>query len=136
MGRFPIVLAVVFAASVVIYGAGRLALFGFGHALMQSDLYPTFMTDYQPSGSRSYEEAERAFSDFVAKTFPIGSDESDAIAQITSGGFKITTSGSESVELVWRRHSGPCSEQYSIVVSGDVDGRIAKIDGKLRPICL
>ena len=37
------------------------------------------------SGSRSYEEAKRTFSDFVAKTFPMDSDESDAITQIARG---------------------------------------------------
>jgi hypothetical protein len=131
--RFLIVFAVLFAGAIVICGAG-LALFA--HALTRSGPYPIFMTDYQLSGSRSYEEAERTFSDFVAKTFPIGSDENNAIAQITRDGFQVAASSSKSVELVWKRHAGPCNELYTIVVSGDVDGRIAKTIGQLRPICL
>ncbi|NEV00987.1 hypothetical protein [Bradyrhizobium uaiense] len=132
MKRLLIVLAVVLAGSMIVYGG--LALFA--HAFMQADSYPTFMADYQAKTPHSYEEAKRSFSDFVAKAFPIGSDESDAIAQITNGGFQITTSSSEKVELVWKRHSGPCSEQYSIVIGRDPNGRIAKIAGQLRPICL
>jgi hypothetical protein len=127
-----IVLAVVLAGAIIV--CGGLALFAY--ALMQVDSYPTFMADYQAKTPRSYQQAERSFSDFVSTTFPIGSAERDAIAQITKGGFQITTSTSEKVELVWKRHAGPCSEQYSIVVGRDPDGRIAKIVGQLRPICL
>ena len=47
MSRFLIVLAVVFAGSVIIYGAG-LALFGY--SLTRTDPYPTFMADYQLRG--------------------------------------------------------------------------------------
>jgi hypothetical protein len=136
MRRFLIVvvlvgLAVVFAC----YGAWLALLYGLTHA----DPYPTFMSDYELKRSHSshlYEDAERAFSDFVAKTFPIGSDASDATSQITRGGFQITTSSPESVTLVWKRHAGPCSEWYSIVLSRGVDGRIAEIAGRLNPICL
>lgn len=133
MKRFLIVMGGLFAGSVVICSAGPAF---FAYPLTQSDPYPTFMTDYQVSGPRSYEEAKRTFSDFVAKTFPIGSDENEAIAQITRGGFQVAASNSKSVELVWKRHAGPCNELYAIVVSGDVDGRIAKIIGQLQPICL
>jgi hypothetical protein len=133
MRRFLIVLAAVIAGSVVLCGAG-LALFV--HAMMQADSYPTFMAAYHLNGSRSYDEAKRTFSDFIAKTFPTGSDANDAIAQITKGGgFQVARSSSEIV-LAWKRHSGPCSEQYSIIISEDADGRIAKIVGQLRPICL
>jgi hypothetical protein len=132
MKRLLIVLAVVIAGSVIMYGG--LALFG--RAFMRADAYPTFMADYQASEPRSYEEAKRTFSDFVTRKFPTGSDEHDAIAQITNGGFQITTSTSETVELFWKRHSGPCSEQYSIVIGKDPNGRIAKIVGQLHPICL
>ena len=76
-----------------------------GYALTRSDPYPTFMTDYLLGGSRSYEEAKRPVSNFVVTTFPIGSDAKDAIAQITKGGFEVTTSSSDSVELLWRRHA-------------------------------
>ena len=132
MKRLLIVLAVVIAGSVIVYGG--LALFG--RAFMRADAYPTFMADYQANEPHSYEAANRAFSDFVARRFPIGSDERDAIAQITNGGFQITTSTSETVELFWKRHSGPCSEQYSVVIGKDPIGKIAKIVGQLRPICL
>jgi len=133
MPRFLIVLAVVCISSVVLFSAW---LAFFGYALTRSDPYPIFMTDYQVGGSPSYEEAKRSFSDFVVKTFPIGSDAKYAIAEITKGGFKATRSGSESVEMLWRRHNGPCDELYSIVVSQNVDGTIAKIIGRLHPVCL
>jgi hypothetical protein len=133
MRRFLIVLGAMFAGSVVICGAG-LALFGY--ALTRADPYPTFMTDYQLKGSHSYQEAVRTFSEFVVKTFPIGSDAKDATVQITRGGFQVTTSSSDSVELLWRRHAGPCNELYSIVVNWNADGTIAKITGQLHPICL
>jgi hypothetical protein len=89
-----------------------------------------------PKGSHSYQEAARTFSEFIVKTFPPGSDAKDAIARIISGGFEVTTSSSDSVELRWRRHAGPCSELYSIVVNLTADGTIAKIIGRLHPICL
>jgi hypothetical protein len=76
------------------------------------------------------------FSEFVVTTFPIGSDAKDAISQITKGGFEVTTSSSDSVELLWRRHAGPCNELYSIVVNQTADGTIAKITGRLHPTCL
>jgi hypothetical protein len=132
MRRFLIVLAGVFVGSVALFGAW-LAFLG---SLTRADPYPTFMTDYQLAGSHSYEEAKRSFSDFVIKTFPIGSDAKDAIAQITKGGFLVTRSGSETVELLWKRHNGPCSEWYSIVVGQKGDGKIAEVIGRLNPICL
>jgi Na+(H+)/acetate symporter ActP len=88
MKRMLLVLAIVFAASIFVYGG--LALFG--RAFMRADSYPTFMAEYQAKTPRSLAEAKRNFSDFVAKAFPVGSDESDAIAQITSGGFRIMKS--------------------------------------------
>ena len=57
--------------------------------------------------------------------------------EITGGGFQITMSSSDSVELLWRRrHAGPCNEMYSIVVNQNADGTIAKIAGQLHPFCL
>jgi hypothetical protein len=132
MTRFLIVLGVTFAGLVAICGAGFVY---FAHALMQADPYPTFMTDHQLKSPHSYEEAADRFSEFIAKAFPIGSDAKDAIAQIKRGGFQVSTSSSESVELLWRRHNGPCSEQYSIVVN-QTAGAISKITGRLHPICL
>lgn len=133
MRRFLIVSGVIFAALVVIYSAG-LALFGY--ALTRADPYPTFMMDYLPKGSHSYQEAALKFSEFVVRTFLTGSDAKDAIAQITKGGFEVKTSSSDSVELLWRRHAGHCNELYSIVVNQTADGTIAKITGRLHPICL
>jgi hypothetical protein len=67
MRRLPIVLAVVFAGSVVLLGAWRLAYFPY--ALTRADPYPTFMED-QFRGFHSYEDAKRSFSDFVGQDFP------------------------------------------------------------------
>jgi hypothetical protein len=131
--RFLIVSGVIFAGLVVICGAG-LALFGY--ALTRADPYPTFMMDYLPKGSHPYQEVALTFSEFVVKAFPIGSDTKEAIARITKGGFEVTTSSSDSVELLWRRHAGPCNELYSIVVNQTADGTIVKITGRLHPICL
>jgi hypothetical protein len=130
--RILIALAVVSAGAVSV-GVG---LVHFAHGLASADLCPAFMTDYEKRAARTYEEAERAFSDFVVETFPTGSDAKAAIAKIAGGGFQVARSASGSVELFWQRHAGPCSEQYSIIVSQDGDGRIANIVGKLRPICL
>jgi hypothetical protein len=106
----------------------------FGYAVMSSDPYPTFMSDYQLEGY-SYEGAQREFSDFVVRTFPVGSDAKGAIAQITKSDFQVIASTSEAVELRWNRHNGPCGEVYSIVISRDANGAIARAVGKLRPIC-
>jgi len=133
MKRMLMVLAAALAGLGLMYFAGILCL---GHALTQADPFPAFMADYQLRRSQSYGDAERNFSDFVAKTFAIGSDKNDAIAQISKGGFQVATSASETVEFVWKRHSGPCSEQYSIVIRSDGRGKIAKVAGQLRPICL
>ena len=133
MKRFLIVVALTLVSAVVLYGAGVIL---FGYALTRSDPYPTFMAEQQSESSRSYEEAKRMFSELVVKSFPIGSDAKNAIAQIMGGGFGVIKSGSESVELLWRRHAGPCSELYSIIVSQNADGTIAKINGRLNPICL
>src|SRR6266853_942326 len=35
-----------------------------------------------------------------------------------------------------RRHAGHCNELYSIFVNQTADGTIAKITGRLHPICL
>jgi hypothetical protein len=122
-----------FAGLVVICAAG-LALFGY--ALTRADPYPAFMRDYLPKGSHSYQEAALTFSEFVVRTFPIGSDAKDAISKITKGGFEVTTSNSDSVEFLWKRQAGPCNERYSIAVNQTADGTIAKITGRLHPACL
>jgi hypothetical protein len=124
--RLLIVLAILVACWVAVYRTG----------VLSADPYPAFMADYEGGRPRSYEEAKRAFSDFVVKAFPVGSDGGDAIAQITGGGFKVTKSTPESSELGWERHAGPCGELYSIVVRTDADRRIASISGRLQPICL
>lgn len=131
--RVVIVLAVLLAGSVITYLSGIAFI---GHALTRADPYPAFMADYELRRTGSYEVAERAFSDFIASTFPVGSDADGAIAQMTGGGFEVVTSTPESAELVWKRRAGPCSEVYSIVVRKDADRRITKIDGRLQPICL
>jgi hypothetical protein len=133
MRRVVIVLAIVFAGSLIVFGASWILI---PYALTRSDPYPAFMADLKRRDSPLYEDAIRRFSDFVAETFPIGADMSDAVAQITKGGFQVTSSTSTSVKLVWNRRNGPCSEEYSIVVGGDAAGKIAEIAGRLHPICL
>jgi hypothetical protein len=134
IARILIASAVVFAGPVVIYIAW--AAFILPYAFTQADPYPTFMANYLPTGPQTYQDAKHAFSDFVVKHFPPGSRAKDAIAQITQGGFEVTTSSSDSVTLRWNRHAGPCGELYSIVVNQAADGTIAKITGRLHPICL
>jgi hypothetical protein len=130
--RFLIVVAVMFAGSVIICVAGSVL---FGSALTRVDPYPAFMADYKMKGAPSYEQAKRSFSGFVAGRFPVGSDGKGAIAELTSGGFQLTATSGSSVELVWTRQAGPCSELYSVSVGTDVNGKIARIAGHLRPIC-
>jgi hypothetical protein len=93
----------------------------------RAEPYPTFMADY-PSSNGS-------FAEFVAKAFPVGSDAKTAISQITTSSFKVTKASSDSVELLWNRYSGPCRQQFSIVVNQNADGAIAKIDGESQRIC-
>ena len=133
MRRFLIMSALLFVGLIGLCGAG---LAVFAYAWTRADPFPTFMADYQLRKSHSYPEAVRAFSEFVVRAFPIGSDAKDAIAQINKGGFQVTTSGSDSVELLWKRRAGPCNELYSIVVNPSANGRIAKIAGQLQPVCL
>jgi hypothetical protein len=128
-----VVVVLVFIVPIIIYIAPMLLL---AYAVSGADPYPAFMADYQAMRSGSYDVAERAFPDFIARKFPIGSDRSDAIAQITKGGFAVTKSTPEMVELRWNRHAGPCSEQFSIVINGGADGMIAGTGGRLQPICL
>lgn len=95
--RGLIVLAVlVFVVPSILYLAPGLFL---AYAIRGADPFPAFMADYAPKGSRTYDEAKRAFPDFIARTFPIGSDKNDAVAQLTKGGFEITGSTSEAVKL-------------------------------------
>jgi hypothetical protein len=132
MRRFLIILAAMFAGAVLFYGARSLL---FDDALTRADPYPAFMADHQMKGSHSYEQAKRSFSDLIAGRFPIGSDAGAAIAEMTSVGFQTMDTSGSSVELVWKRQAGPCSELYSVSVGRDVDGRIARIAGHLRPVC-
>lgn len=134
MRRVLIVLGVLFATSVVIFGAGMAFFY---YALTRLDPYPTWMANYLPQGTHSYEQVAGTFSEFVVKTFPIGSDAKNAIGQITESGFRVIKSSSESVELLWRRRAGPvCDELYLIVIKQTADGTITKITGHLQPICL
>ena len=134
MRRFLIVSSMMFAVLVVIYGAMSSRIF---YALTRApDPYPTFMADSQLRDTRSYQQAERVFSELVVRTFPIGANAKDAIVQITREGFRVTRSTSDSVELLWNRSAGPCSEQYLIMIDQNADGVIIKTTGSLHPICL
>jgi hypothetical protein len=125
MRLFLIALGVVFAGLV----AFREPLFNYvWMRTVPYDPYPAFMADYL--------SWKGSFSEFAVKAFPIGSDAKRAISQITAGGFKITKSSSDSVELRWRHNAIPCSEDYSIVVNQDADGTITKIDGRREIVCL
>jgi hypothetical protein len=101
------------------------------------DPYPPLMARwYESKGhDRSHDEAKEIFGEFVAKSFPIGSDAEGAIAEISGGGFEVATSGADSVELVWKRHVTFCSEWYSIGIQKDAGGRVAEISSGLQPIC-
>jgi hypothetical protein len=133
--RLLVMLGMLLAISGVLY-IGIIALMSFSR--MRLDPYPAFMARYyEPKDQhRSYDEAKQIFGEFVANTFPIGSDAKGAIVEITGGGFQAATSGSDSVELVWKRSAGPCNEWYSIIIQKDTGGRVAKISGRLNPICL
>jgi hypothetical protein len=123
--RLLIVLAILIACGVAVSRTG----------VLSADPYPAFMADYEGSRPRSYEEAQRAFSDFVVRAFPVGSDGGDAISQINGGGFKAGKSTPESSEFGWERHAGPCSELYSIIMRTDADRRISSISGQLQSFC-
>jgi hypothetical protein len=75
-----VVLGMLLAISGVLY-AGIIALVFFSP--MRLDPYPAFMTRYDaPTDQhRSYDEAKQIFGEFVAKTFPIGSDAEGAIVE-------------------------------------------------------
>ena len=134
MRRFLIASGFMLAVVVTTYGA---MLTQFFHALTRTpDPYPTFMAGSQPRDARSYQQAARLFSEFVVRTFPIGADAKDAIAQIARVGFRIARSTPDSVELLWNRSAGPCSEQYLIMIDRNADGAIVKTTGRLHPICL
>jgi hypothetical protein len=134
MRRFLIASGFMLAVMVTTCGA---MLTQFFHALTRApDPYPAFMAGSQPRDTRSYQQAMHLFSESVVRTFPIGSNAKDAIAQITSEGFRVARSTPESVELLWNRSAGPCSEQYLIMIDQNADGAIAKTTGRLHPICL
>jgi hypothetical protein len=118
--RFLIALLGIILLGAAVIGAAFL------HALTSADPYRGFMRNYELKCSRStYQEAACTFSTFAVETFPIGSDVKDAIAQATGGGFQLIKSGSDSVELLWRRHAGPCGEHYLIVIDRNADGTIS-----------
>jgi|SRR5215467_9103800 len=101
-----------------------------------ADPYPPFMRDYEHSSHSTYQEAERIFSEFVVKTFPIGSNAVDAIAQASGGGFRRIASASDALTLLWKRRAGPCYEDYYIIIDQNAHGTIARATGRLHPVCL
>jgi hypothetical protein len=134
--RIFIVFGALLAVSVVLYAGAAALTYSLTRALTRLDDYPTFMAELKRHDHpRTYDQAELAFSEFVTRSFPIGSSADEAIAKISGGGFSAT-SHSDPVVLVWKRAAGPCSEQYSIVVLKDAAGRIANISGTLYPACL
>jgi hypothetical protein len=106
------------------YGGAKLFLF---YALMP-DPYLDFMRDCV--------QMRHPFSECVVKTFPIGSNSKDAIAQASRGGFRQMTSTSHSVELLWTRRAVICNEHYFIIIDLSADGTVAKATGRRHNICL
>jgi hypothetical protein len=126
-----------FAGSFILYdGAVIFSYAAVSLGMNRPDTYPAFMADYVSGPHRTYEEAERAFPEFVEKFFPVGSVAKDAVDRATVGGFKATKYGTEATELIWNRHAGPCNEIYSIAISQDAYGKISRVTGRLRPACL
>jgi hypothetical protein len=140
MKRFLIETSRIFPILVVICGVIGLSqlyfYYALSHGLTRADPYPAFMTELQPKGTRSYQQAEQMFSEFVVRTFPIGSNAKEAIVEITREGFRVMRSTPDSVELRWNRAAGPCSEQYFIMINQNADGVILKKTGNLHPVCL
>jgi hypothetical protein len=131
--RFVIGFGIVLAVTGLIYVAAvALSV----HGLMSADPYPPFMTDYERKARRTYVQAERAFSEFVGDTFPIGSNAKQTVALITSQGFQVVSSTPVGFELLWARHAGPCSERYSILIRQSDGGSIVEATGRLHPVCL
>src|SRR5215831_663719 len=94
--------------STILLGAAIIGA-AFLHALKSADPYRGFMRNYELKCSRSaHQEPACTFSTFAVETFPIGSDVKDAIALSTAAGFQLIKSGSDSVELLWSRHTGLC----------------------------
>jgi hypothetical protein len=125
------------AGSFILYdGAAILSYAAISFGMNRPDPYPAFMADYASGPHRTYEEAERAFPEFVEKSFPVGSVAKDAVDRATVGGFKATQYSTEATELIWNRRAGPCNEIYSIAIRQDTDRKISKVTGHLRPACL
>jgi hypothetical protein len=131
--RFLIAFCIILTVTGAIYVA---AIVGLVRGLMQADPYPPFMANYQLKATGTYVQAERAFSEFVSGTFPIGANAKQAVALLSSQGFDILSSTPASFQLLWARHAGPCSERYSIAIRQSEDGSIVEAKGQLHPVCL
>ena len=124
-----IILAVIGAICVATYA-------GLIHGLTRADPFPSFMAGYQLKARDTYVQAERAFTEFVGDTFPIGSDAKQAVALITSQRFQVVSSTPVSFDILWIRHAGPCGERYLIVIRQGENGLIVEATGQLEPVCL
>jgi hypothetical protein len=133
MKRLLLLLGIAVAVSGLVFAA-RVALPIY--MFTRQDPYPAFMADYAAQAPASYRVAEQAFGEFVARTFPAGSDATDAVRRITGGGFRVANSTPTRVELFWNRSSGPCADTYSIVISRNANDEIDAIKGYLNPVCL
>lgn len=98
------------------------------HNLTTVDPYPAFMPDYA--------RGETGFDQFVARTFPVGSNAQDAIAKIRLWGLRGGGSKAGSYQFFWIRHAGFCGEDYSIILRENSDGTIAEISGWKQTRCL
>jgi hypothetical protein len=131
--RFLIGFCIVLTVIGLIYvAAGAIFL----HGLTRADPYPSFMADYQLKAPGAYVQAERAFTEFVGDTFPIGSNAKQAVALITRQGFHVVSSTPVSFRLLWTCRAGPCDERYSILIRQSEGGSIVEATGRLSPVCL
>ncbi len=98
------------------------------HNLTTVDPYPAFIPDYA--------RGESAFDQFVARSFPAGSNTQDAIAKIRLWRLRGGGSNLGLYQFTWDRHAGICGETYLIILRENSDGTIAEISGRKQTRCL
>jgi hypothetical protein len=131
----------IFFVSVVVVAA--LAVGGLSAWLWyasRSDPYPAFMANFDsdvPGPPYTYADAQEAFTRFISKKFPIGSNAKRVIEEVTRESFQLLPTTRQEMVLGWKRHAGlVCAEYFSITVKSDDDVLITSIRGELRPACL
>jgi hypothetical protein len=133
LSRFVVASGLVLAILGVIHGVTVARLI---YGLKRTDPHPAFMADYRLNVPGTYQKAKDDFDGFVRKTFPVGSNAKDAIAQLIHEGFQLATPTADTLRLVWNRMAGPCREEFSILIRQSDASIIAEITGRLHPVCL